>query len=354
VYRTETIHITASGSDLETAPEALVCDIYYLEPGQSEWKELTANYNTTTFNWYTELPTTKTSSLGNYSFDVRFIDGDGAYSKVLYSNDSVWVRNNLPVISDDLDDINVGKTQYILKLTEYGYDAETSKGSLRWQVDFSSIDTGLFHIEDGNIGNQEITIYPVKNKKGSDDIIITIIDADNGKAVKKDITISVNSKIDGGEKNPDEETPIGKFTESSYLWIYLLIILIVIFIIILFVFYRRKKKIDEGEAETEEVEEESLDGEEESAEEDSKATDEAPAETPEPIAEETEESLPTPTAETTVPMPGPADVPELPSAIEGERERGREEQPSPEPPPPSPDEQETEAETGVEDVHLQK
>jgi uncharacterized protein YpmB len=243
----------------------------------------------------------------------------------MYSNDSVWVKNNLPVISDDLDDINVGKTQYILKLTEYGYDVETSKGSLIWHVDFSSIDTELFHIEDNNIKNQEITIYPVKGKEGNDEITIILIDADNGKVVKKDITISVNSKTEGGEKDPDEETPIGKFTESSYLWVYLLIIAIVIVIIILFVFYRRKKNIDEGEAETEEVEEESEDGEE-PVEEDSKKTDEAPSATPVPIVEETEEPLPAPPTETTVPMPTPAEVPELPAGTEGEMERGIEEQ----------------------------
>jgi hypothetical protein len=292
--------------------------------------------------WNAELVTSKTSILGNYSFKVRFIDGDGAYSKELYSNDSVWVKNNLPEISAELDNINVGKTQYILKLTEYGYDVETSKGSLRWQVDFSSIDTGLFHIEDNNIKNQEITIYPVKGKQGNDDITIILIDADNGKAVKKDITISVNSITDGGEKDPDEETPIGKFTESSYLWVYLLLIVIAIVIIILFVFYR-KKKIDEGKEETEEVEEESEDGEEESAEEDSKATDEAPAETPVPITEETEESLPAPPTKTTVPMPAPAELPELPAGTEAERESGRGEQ------------TDTEAETETEtDSELEK
>jgi len=258
IFRTDTITITAKGNDLETPEQYLNCSIYFLEPDGKTWQLLSAEFNESSDNWNSELVTTISSVMGNYSFKVYFIDSDGASSKTWYYNHSVWVKNNLPEISEELDDIEVGKNQRILKLTDYGFDVETSKSELKWIIDQTSINTKLFHVETENIGEQEIVIYPVKSKEGKDDITITLIDADNGRTVKKDITIIVNSKSDGKTDSPNNDITISNLTNENNYWLYLIILLIIIALIGFFIYYRRKKKTEKEESEQKEILEEHL------------------------------------------------------------------------------------------------
>jgi len=241
VFRTETISITAEGYDHDTLQKDLNCHIYYLEPDKTKWAAIPTQFNESSNKWNSELVTTKFFTIGNYSFKVFFEDPDGNFSKTWYYNQTVWVKNNLPEISPDLDDIKIGKTQYILKLTDYGFDVETSKNRLIWQLDESTVNNKLFHVETGNIGKHEIILYPVKSKEGRDDVSIILIDADNGRAVKKDLTIIVNSKSGGGSAPGEDDTTVDILTDGSNLWIYLIIPIIVVIIIISFIYFRRKK-----------------------------------------------------------------------------------------------------------------
>ncbi|UCH89421.1 MAG: hypothetical protein JSV49_01875, partial [Thermoplasmata archaeon] len=315
VYRTGTVQITADALDLETMKEFLLCNIYYQEPYSSVWHELSVKYDQDLLQWYSELKTTKNFMLGNYSFKVQFIDGYGAVSKPMYCNYSVWVRNNLPVISEDLDDIEVGSLVVTIALTDYGTDVETPSTELTWEVDTSSIDRKLFNIDNSKLGEQKLVIIPVSSKSGNDDITISLIDADGGTVKKSNITIIVDN-IEGEETKDDneeeEKSDINTILkENNYIISIIIIIIILIILILFFIFYRKKKR---G------VEEEKLVGVEEesvSVEKTEEALPEAEASV-EPLPET---STPTPTpvpvveppkVPTPVPMPVDAPKPQLP------------------------------------------
>jgi hypothetical protein len=310
VYRTETVIVTSAGSDLETSSEKLECNMYYKSPDDVDWEKLEVNYNDTSKKWDSELITTISSTLGNYSFKVEFKDSYGIYSKPVYANRSVWVRNNLPVISDELDDIKVGSTQTILKLTDYGYDVETPKSNLKWMFDFSTVDTTLFHIDDENLDEQELIIYPAKSKEGRDDITLILVDSDNGKAVRTDVTIVVNSKTGGKDQLPGQSNPIESMVGTSNIWLYILILVIIIIFIILLIYYRRKKQKEQIQKEEAEREAEETPVSEPVQDlpvvvDEAKSTLESPTPEPAPVIEEPEEPVP-------VPMPAEAPRQELP------------------------------------------
>lgn len=251
VFRTETIYITSTGFDMETENEVLDCNIFYQEPDNNEWYDLPVQYNTTGKMWEAVLQTTKSSILGNYSFKVYYQDGDGVLSEPFNSNKTVQVRNNLPVISKQFDDIIVAVSPRMIKLTEYGSDVETSGEKLIWMIDYSTVNLDLFHIEDEKIGNHEITIYPVKSKEGKTDISFILIDADNGKVTKSDVTIIITTKTDViNPPSTDINETAKKPVEGKNNYHILIIIIIIIFIIIiLFFIFHRKKKIEEDRKE---------------------------------------------------------------------------------------------------------
>jgi hypothetical protein len=303
ILRTESVIITANCVDLETNEADLECNIFYQDPESDTWLEMTAQYNFSANHWYTELISSKTSPLGYYSFKVFFRDNEGAMSKIWYANDTVLVNNNLPVISPDLDNIEVGSSPYLLKLTDYGYDVETSKKDLKWELDDNSIDTSLFHIEIENIGDQEIVIYPVQSKIDMNDIRLILTDADDGMVIRSDITIIVDSRVEGGgTPPPKDENPVAELVEGNYTMLIILIIIIIIVIMILFFFYlRRKRKGKELKEEAEEEHEEEREDE---------PVAEVKQELP-PVVEET-----TPALEGTAPEPAPAiEAPEEPVPV---------------------------------------
>jgi hypothetical protein len=312
IYRTETIIVTAEGSDLETSVTELECNIYYKSPGDVDWQKLEVDYNNTINKWNSELITTISSSLGNYSFKVEFKDSEGLFSKPVYANRSVWVRNNLPVISDELDDIKVASTQMILKLSDYGYDVETPKSNLKWLLDFSTVDMTLFHIDDENLDKQELAIYPVRSKQGQDDITIILIDMDNGKAVKTDVTIIVNSKTGGKDQLPGQDNPIESMVGSSNVWLYILILIMVIMFIIILIFYRRKKQKEQTQKEEDEKKAE-VASVSESGQELPAAVDET-IPVLEGTAPEVAPAIEAPKEPVPVPMPVEAPKPQLPEA----------------------------------------
>jgi hypothetical protein len=315
VFRTETVIITAEGYDLETAIEKLECFIYYSESNVHSWKELKVSFNETTGFWNSELVTTSSSILGYYSFMVQFIDHDGVSSKAFYYNQTVWIQNNLPIISDELDDIEIGEEQKILTLTDFGFDVETAKSDLRWIVDQSTVNTKLFQITTNNIGNHEIIINPEKSKEGKNDITIELIDADNGRVIKNDVTIIVNSQSVGGIDSPDEDDPVSKLISGDSYWLYIIILIILITIIILFIYFRRRKQwkqeVKEGEEdllqETEETKTESTDGVLLPDTESALPEIDTPLPVPVPVIEEPSKPVP-------VPMPVEAEKPQLPAS----------------------------------------
>jgi cbb3-type cytochrome oxidase subunit 3 len=318
VFRTEVIHITATGMDVETIKENLGCIIYYQEPDSNIWHDLSAEYNESSMTWQSQLVTTRTFVPGNYSFKVQLMDSEGASSRPIYANHSVWVRNNPPMISDDLNDIHVGTDPLTVSLTDYGYDIETSKSDLIWSVDLASVDRRLFQVKTGRLGEQELVIDPVPSKTGRDDITIILSDGDFGHAIKTNLTITIDSRTES-EKTPEEEdSAMAKLaSNSSLLFIYVLIIIVFI-IVILFIFYRRKKRKEE-----EEKKEEVTKADEQ--EKRLQPTVASPTPLPEavpvestPVIEQrlTPTPVPMPEEAVAVPMPVEAPKPQLPVATE--------------------------------------
>ena len=113
---------------------------------------------------------------------------------------------------------------------------------LQWEIDHTTVNNQLFHINDDNIENQEIIINPVQDKNGQDDIGIILRDADGGIAKKANITIIVDSRIDKTDSNPSPEKDFSKNVSANVL-IYILLLIIIIVLIIIFMIYRRRKKM---------------------------------------------------------------------------------------------------------------
>jgi preprotein translocase subunit SecG len=265
---------------------------------------------------------------------VQFSDRDGAFSRIVYSNGSVWVRNNLPLISNELDDIEVGSNPVTISLTEYGFDIETSKSELTWKADPSSKNNKFFIIDTKNIDNQEILIIPVKSKTGKDDISIILIDSDGGYAVNTDIIIIVGgegSEGVGDKTDPDEDDgSLSKFmTNTNYVFIYLFIIILIIIAILFVLFSRKKRKQKDISQKEEEIKEPLAEHQVERLQPESESTEslpETPIPTPVPIVEQPK--VPTP-----VPMPVEAPKPQLPEATEIPSAEPITEQPTAEPQP---------------------
>jgi hypothetical protein len=167
-----------------------------------------------------------------------------------------------------------------------------------------------------NGSTQEFLIIPKRSKKGEDDITLILIDADNGRAYKKDVTIIIDSMAEKDTEEDDEADSPGKiFTSGESYWIYIIILAIVILLMILYLFYSKPKKEEKEEERGRGREEESTSvGEEEPSPEETGVEGE-------PAMAIEEPKLPVP-----VPIPAPAEIPQLPAGIEEgsiEEEMGR-------------------------------
>jgi hypothetical protein len=316
--RTGTVLITASGMDWETSVELLQCQIYYQEPSEGEWKELIVNFDYVNLNWYADLLTTKNFELGNYSFKATFQDDEGGVSNPAYDNHTVWIKNNPPEISLELDGIKVGTEQIKLNLTEYGYDVETPGGVLVWNIDYSTINKNLFRIDGKDIEQHMIIFEPLHNKKGNDDITLILVDADGGYTIKANITVIVDSREEDAAKTPgpeEEDNVVSKLVSSNLSLFIILLIIIIIVTILLFMFHRRRKK--RREAKDERREEEELTEEQKALYGDDLAQEAAeilpePA-APVPVIEAPEESAAIPMS---IPAPAPAiEAPQEPAPV---------------------------------------
>ncbi|MCK5561676.1 MAG: SBBP repeat-containing protein [Thermoplasmata archaeon] len=192
IYRTESIFLYINGTDYET-PEGMLSFYIQSKPqSKDDWVDLTGNYLIDT--WKVSFTTNKESILGYYDFRVKFEDNETASTGWTYINDSLEVLNNLPIISEDLDDISVGIQPLILDLTPYESDIEDTDIELFWSID-PQIYTYIESIGIIDIANDKLKITPKENVTGTEDIELILNDKDNGIAVKSDITINIDSTI---------------------------------------------------------------------------------------------------------------------------------------------------------------
>ncbi len=191
VLRNNSLAIFVNGSDIEDLEGSLLCGIEYKLP-TGDWLELD-ELSFQNERWRTTFTPPPTADLGMYGLRVNFKDSDYDYSEWMTVEDAFEVQNNLPIITEDLDDLEIGFYAENLDLTPFGSDIEDDVEDLSWMVDQSTVDTTLFQavliIEPGNI----LYIVPWDNVTGEDEIRLSLIDKDGGTATRSDITIHVNS-----------------------------------------------------------------------------------------------------------------------------------------------------------------
>jgi hypothetical protein len=192
IYRTESIYVFVNATDYETPESMLDFYIQYKPKIKDEWYNLSGGYSNN--RWEADFYTYSDSILGFYDFRVRFDDNEFKSSGWMYLNHSLEVLNNLPKISNDLDDISIGIQPSILDLTHYESDIEDMDSDLIWSISAQTY-TYIDSVEIIDILNDTLKITPKENVSGTEDIELTLTDKDGGTAVKSGITIIVDSTI---------------------------------------------------------------------------------------------------------------------------------------------------------------
>ncbi len=192
IYRTESVFIFINGTDYETPENMLSFYVQYKSQSEDEWGNLTGYYLNN--RWEVSFTTNIESILGDYDFRVKFEDNESVSSGWIYVNDSLEVLNNLPMISEDLDNISVGIQPLLFDLTPYESDIEDTDENLIWSIEpqiYSYIESiGII-----DTVNDTLKITPKEDVIGTEDIELILTDKDSRTVVKSDITIIINSSI---------------------------------------------------------------------------------------------------------------------------------------------------------------
>ncbi len=192
IYRTESVSLYINGTDYETPEDMLSCYSQYKPQSESKWTNLTSNYLNNRYE--VSLTTYIDSILGNYDFRVKFEDNESVSSGWKYINDSLEVLNNLPIISENLDNISVGIQPLLFDLTSFESDIEDTDENLTWSIE-PQVYTYIKSIEIIDTVNDTLKITPKENIAGTEDIELVLTDKDSGIVVKSDISIIVDSTI---------------------------------------------------------------------------------------------------------------------------------------------------------------
>ena len=192
IYRTHSLSLFINGTDHET-PEKMLSLYSQVKPKNgSNWINLSGKYLQNF--WKVKISTEKNSILGFWDFRVRFEDNESESSDWFYLNDSLEVLNNLPEISDELDDISVSSQPFILDLSQFEFDIEDSNENLKWEIpkqEYSYLES--ISLIDSN--NDTLKIVPLENITGTEDIELMLFDKDYGFTSKSNITVIIDSKI---------------------------------------------------------------------------------------------------------------------------------------------------------------
>jgi uncharacterized membrane protein len=193
LYRTELAFLYVEGRDYETPEGMLTFSAQSKHTNENEWIDLAAKYANN--SWEGVFITYPGSTLGIYDFRFKFEDNESASSGWIYHNNSLEVLNNLPVISNTLDNIDVGIKPLIFDLSPYEGDKEDSGEDLIWSLDIIQYHDYLESISIIDTINDTLRIVPLENVAGDGDIELTLTDKDGGTVTKTDITIYVDSLI---------------------------------------------------------------------------------------------------------------------------------------------------------------
>ncbi|UCE37572.1 MAG: right-handed parallel beta-helix repeat-containing protein [Thermoplasmata archaeon] len=115
IYRTESVVIYATGSDLENLPSDMTSTFQYKPSSSSTWNDLSgASYSYSNNRFEVSFTPSTTFAIGDYDFRVRLLDSDSDYSNWYYLNESLEVKNNIPSVLDlSLSDTEVFREDVI-------------------------------------------------------------------------------------------------------------------------------------------------------------------------------------------------------------------------------------------------
>ncbi|MBD3182406.1 hypothetical protein GF312_08945 [Candidatus Poribacteria bacterium] len=192
VFRDSSVIIIAEGFDADSVDsgDALDCQIQYSIKANT-WIDLSAGFTEIPSpHWEAVFEPAANAQLGGYNFRVKFTDSDGAESSWAVREAMVSVENNLPVISTDTHNLHVPEDtirEFDLKL--YGDDVEDGR-ELTWVLDENSVNFDLFEVilSQGRF----LTVKPVDDKNGSDNIILTLMDSDGAEVIDPEVNITVD------------------------------------------------------------------------------------------------------------------------------------------------------------------
>ena len=185
VLRTKPIIITSHGTDTEDAEAALICEMEYRHESGT-WTALEEAFVNN--KWQATVTLTGTATLGSYTFRVRYTNTFGFASDWFISG-TVSVENNPPVIGTACNNFQTLKnTRLEIPLYGYGSDIEDEASDLIWHVGELSVNTKLFTAV---IVNGSLTITPILNQTGKDEITLILQDKDGGTDQKIDVMVKV-------------------------------------------------------------------------------------------------------------------------------------------------------------------
>ncbi len=139
VYRTNTVYITANGSDYEDTEDLLTPHIEYKEPGSLLWVDTYIGapaYNALEF-WEIPFNPPAGALTGNYLFRGRFNDTFGHYSNWLDSMDIVTVLNNPPTADAGPDGTASAGIPYVFDDSGSADIEDPGSLSYAWDIDNS-------------------------------------------------------------------------------------------------------------------------------------------------------------------------------------------------------------------------
>ena len=193
LFRGETATIYIEASDPESGTEMEI-PVLQARSLTSDWNTLECSYNFGGNNYTAKYATDRKTETRTHSFRVKLTDLGNSSSGWYYSNDTLTVKNNPPVIRSDLDKISVYNDEdTIVDLVSHSSDYENSPSEIHWSVvEYSPLT--LFDVYMKN--STAVEIWPASyDKAGLGTIKFKITDKDRGEGFKN-VTVEILNASD--------------------------------------------------------------------------------------------------------------------------------------------------------------
>ncbi len=183
VLRVSSVTLSIDPYDIETADDQLVMEIQASPTSQEKWN---ASFFSASFwdvdVWKTNFTPSATATLGYYDFRARFTDPNDGVGDWFYSNEWIYVLNNVPQINGTIPDAAaIEDDPLTLDLTPYEIDVEDNATIITWYV--HSYNPELIRSITGeNSTDDNITFTPFANFTGTTRIIVVLIDKEGAQA----------------------------------------------------------------------------------------------------------------------------------------------------------------------------